>query len=73
MNKRRQIIIFLLIVCLSFGIGAYVANSINKKENDSQIMTFLSKHKDMKRIFEKQIFPNEYDSDGFYICKLVKE
>ena len=51
----------------------YSTCSINKKENDSQIMTFLSKHKDMKRVFEKQIFPNEYDSDGFYICKLVKE
>ena len=57
----------------SKGEMVYSTCSINKKENDSQIMTFLSKHKDMKRVFEKQIFPNEYDSDGFYICKLVKE
>jgi 16S rRNA (cytosine967-C5)-methyltransferase len=57
----------------SKGEMVYSTCSINKKENDSQIMTFLSRHKDMKRVFEKQIFPNEYDSDGFYICKLVKE
>ena len=57
----------------SNGEMVYSTCSINKKENDSQIMTFLSKHKDMKRVFEKQIFPNEYDSDGFYICKLIKE
>lgn len=57
----------------SKGEMVYSTCSINKKENDSQIMTFLSKHKDMKRVFEKQIFPNEFDSDGFYICKLIKE
>ena len=57
----------------SGGEMVYSTCSINKKENDSQIMTFLSRHKDMKRVFEKQIFPNEYDSDGFYICKLIKE
>ena len=51
----------------------YSTCSINKKENDSQITTFLAKHPDMKRIFEKQIFPDEYDSDGFYIAKLVKK
>lgn len=51
----------------------YSTCSINKKENDSQVMAFLSKHKDMKRVYEKQIFPDEYDSDGFYITKLIKE
>ena len=51
----------------------YSTCSINKKENDSQVTAFLSKHKDMKRIFEKQIFPDEYNSDGFYIAKMVKE
>lgn len=55
------------------GVMVYSTCSINKKENDAQITKFLSKHKDMKRVFEKQIFPFEYDSDGFYIAKLVKE
>ena len=57
----------------SGGTLVYSTCSINKKENDSQIMKFLSKHKDMKRVFEKQLFPDEYNSDGFYICKLIKE
>lgn len=51
----------------------YSTCSINKKENDSQIMSFLAKHKNMKRVFEKQIFPDDYNSDGFYICKMIKE
>ena len=51
----------------------YSTCSINKKENDAQIMAFLGRHKDMKRVFEKQLFPDEYNSDGFYIAKLVKE
>ncbi len=55
------------------GTLVYSTCSINKKENDAQIMAFLGKHKDMKRVFEKQIFPFDYDSDGFYICKLIKE
>ena len=55
------------------GTLLYSTCSINKKENDAQIMAFLGKHKDMKRVFEKQIFPFDYNSDGFYICKLVKE
>ena len=55
------------------GTLVYSTCSINKKENDSQITAFLAKHKEMKRVYEKQIFPYEFNSDGFYICKLVKE
>lgn len=57
----------------SGGILVYSTCTIHKRENESQITEFLSKHKDMKRVFEKQIFPFEYNSDGFYICKMVKE
>lgn len=55
------------------GTLVYSTCSINKKENDGQIMAFLSRHSNMKKMFEKQIFPFEYNSDGFYIAKLVKE
>lgn len=55
------------------GTMVYSTCSVNKKENNSQILSFLARHSDMKRVFEKQIFQFEYDSDGFYICKLVKE
>ena len=26
----------------------------------------------MKKVFERQLFPFEYDTDGFYIVKLQK-
>ena len=55
------------------GTLVYSTCSINKKENDFQILSFISLHSDMKRVYEKQIFPYEYDSDGFYICKMIKE
>ena len=55
------------------GTLLYSTCSINKKENDSQITSFLAKHSDMKRVYEKQLFPDEFNSDGFYICKMIKE
>ena len=54
------------------GTLVYSTCTISKKENELQIIKFLSKHKDMKKVFEKQIFPEDYNSDGFYIVKLVK-
>jgi len=55
------------------GTLVYSTCSINKKENDSQITRFLANHPDMKRVSERQIFPYEFNSDGFYIAKLIKE
>lgn len=55
------------------GALVYSTCTIHKRENEAQIIEFLSKHKDMRRVFEKQIFPQDYDSDGFYICKMIKE
>lgn len=60
------------LMCKEKGEIVYSTCSINKFENDSQIISFLGKHKDVKRVFEKQIFPSDYDSDGFYICKMIK-
>lgn len=54
------------------GTLVYSTCSINKKENDNQTSLFLARHKDMRLVFEKQIFPFDYDSDGFYICKMEK-
>lgn len=55
------------------GILVYSTCTMTKKENELQVVKFLSKHKDMKRVFEKQIFPFEHQSDGFYIAKFVKD
>lgn len=54
------------------GTLVYSTCTMSKKENENQIIKFISKHKDMKKVYEKQIFPFDYNSDGFYIAKLVK-
>ena len=46
--------------------------TINKSENEEQIKEFTKKHPDMQIEYEKTILPFEYETDGFYICKLKK-
>ena len=47
--------------------------TINKAENEENIEEFIKNHRDMSIIYEKQFMPYEYETDGFFICKLVKE
>lgn len=51
----------------------YSTCTINKDENEHQIKEFITNHPDIKLIYERQIFGFENNSDGFYICKLVKQ
>lgn len=46
--------------------------TINKSENEEQVRKFIEKHPDMTIVYEKTILPFEYDTDGFYICKMKK-
>ena len=55
------------------GSMVYSTCTLNRKENDKQIKAFVEKYKDMKVIKERVILPYEYHSDGFYMCKLVKD
>lgn len=55
------------------GYYLYSTCTINKDENEKQIEKFLEKHKNFSKVFEKTILPYEYNSDGFYICKLRRE
>lgn len=54
------------------GKMVYSTCTINKKENEFMIQKFIEQYSDMKIIEEKCILPYEYDSDGFYMCKLEK-
>lgn len=54
------------------GTLVYSTCTLNKKENEKQIESFLTRHKDFKLIEERTIFPYEYNSDGFYMAKLEK-
>ncbi|AUF83388.1 16S rRNA (cytosine(967)-C(5))-methyltransferase RsmB [Mesoplasma syrphidae] len=55
------------------GEMVYSTCTINADENFMQIKKFVNKYPEMKIIFEKQIFGYEDNTDGFYICKLIKE
>ncbi len=56
--------------------GGYLTVStctINKSENEQQIEFLLEKFPDLKVEYQKTILPFEYNTDGFFICKLKKE
>ncbi|MGI6710645.1 MAG: 16S rRNA (cytosine(967)-C(5))-methyltransferase RsmB [Bacilli bacterium] len=55
------------------GSLTYSTCTINSYENQKQIASFLKKHPDFEKEYEKLILPYEYHSDGFYICKLRKK
>jgi 16S rRNA (cytosine967-C5)-methyltransferase len=61
----------------------YVTCSVFKDENQNQIQKFLSEHTDASEIkidagwgetceHGRQLFPGEFDADGFYFCRLKK-
>lgn len=50
----------------------YSTCTINKKENETQIKRFMEHFIDMKLIKEELIFPDDHDSDGFYIVIMEK-
>lgn len=54
------------------GKMVYSTCTINKKENEVMIQKFIEKHQDIRIIEERKILPFEYQSDGFYMCKLEK-
>ena len=50
----------------------YSTCTLNKKENEKQIQSFLNDHDDYGLYHQHTIFPNESDTDGFYYAVLVK-
>ena len=52
------------------GILLYSTCTLNKKENERQIDEFLKQHSDFCLLESKTIFPDEHDSDGFFVAKL---
>ncbi|AVN63565.1 16S rRNA (cytosine(967)-C(5))-methyltransferase [Mesoplasma florum] len=55
------------------GVMVYSTCTINPAENQNQIKKFMEKYKDIKIISENQLFGYEMNTDGFYICKMIKE
>ena len=50
----------------------YSTCTLNKKENEKQIQSFLQAHKDFELLFEHTYFPYELESDGFYAAVLKR-
>lgn len=54
------------------GVLVYATCTNNKKENEYQVQELLKKHHDLRLIDECNIYNYEYNSDGFYMAKIVK-
>jgi 16S rRNA (cytosine967-C5)-methyltransferase len=54
------------------GILVYSTCTLNKKENQKQVIKFLKKHEEFQLLEEKTVLPYEFASDGFYMAKLKK-
>lgn len=52
------------------GYYTYSTCTINSEENALQIKSFLEEHPNFEVVYEETILPFEYESDGFYICKM---
>ena len=50
----------------------YSTCTLNRKENEGQIRSFLERHFEFKLLNECTVFPFEEDSDGFYMACLEK-
>ena len=50
----------------------YSTCTLNKKENEKQIEWFCQKNPNFQLVSEKTYFPMDYDTDGFYMTKLMK-
>ncbi len=52
------------------GYYIYSTCTLNKDENERQIEKFLQKNPNFEIVKEKKIMPFDYQTDGFYICKM---
>ncbi len=59
-------------LCKVGGTLIYSTCTLNKKENEHQIQHFLSKYQNYSCIEERTVFPQDYNSDGFYMAKLKR-
>ncbi|MCK9536203.1 MAG: 16S rRNA (cytosine(967)-C(5))-methyltransferase RsmB [Bacilli bacterium] len=71
-NLQKEILNHTWYLVKSGGIYTYSTCTINPRENQKQIISFLARHPDAAVINERLILPFEYQTDGFYICIMEK-
>lgn len=70
---QKEILASAAKVCKVGGIMVYSTCTLNKKENENQVRTFLNNNTEFELVEEKTIFPYEEQCDGFYMAKLVRK
>lgn len=55
------------------GVLVYSTCTLNKKENEKQIESFLKDHEDFTLVHMETVFPFQYQSDGFFMAKLIRK
>lgn len=55
------------------GVLVYSTCTLLKRENEGITSAFLGEHSNFERVYEKTYYPDADDSDGFYICKMIKK
>ena len=54
------------------GILVYSTCTLNQKENEKQVERFLLKHTEYTLCEQRTIFPQDYETDGFYMAKMQR-
>ena len=72
MNLQKKLLQAAGLMVKENGVLLYSTCTLNKKENEKQVQGFLKENTNYTLESEKTIFPFDYDSDGFYIAKLIK-
>ncbi|MGI6509956.1 MAG: 16S rRNA (cytosine(967)-C(5))-methyltransferase RsmB [Erysipelotrichaceae bacterium] len=71
-DLQKQLLKAAALMVKKDGVLLYSTCTLNKKENEKQVQWFLKEYPNFTLESEKTIFPFDYDSDGFYIAKLIK-
>ncbi len=50
----------------------YSTCTVFREENGEVVSAFLARHPDFRSVEERTVWPQEYGTDGFYYCKMMK-
>lgn len=71
-NRQKKILSAAATYVKKGGTLVYSTCTINPEENQLQTESFLAVNSDFKKVEEKQLLPT-MGTDGFYICRMVRE
>lgn len=71
-NIQKELIDVAVKLVKKGGVLVYSTCTLNKKENENQVKYLIEKYPEFKVLEQKLIFNFEYNTDGFFICKLER-